>query len=334
MWELDNQTGFAGDRTMVVDKNGERHLAVVIKGTFDIEPNGATKVADDQVEVKLLPEYRGEPGESSLVYEQDLIAAKPGTDIIVNAHAYAPNGKEARSVDVVLRVGTSSKTLRVHGTRVYTSGIGGLGTSKPIPFVKKPITYEWAYGGSELEDPDPAKQAMDPRNPVGKGFARSVSHLVNTAAHTVEYPRGNAAKMGPAGFGAIASYWSPRRELAGTYDAKWVEQRQPLLPHDFDPRWFMCAPADQQLTTYLRGGETFGLLNMTPTGVLSFALPKRVFRLTTFIGTTEHEHTAEVQTVVIEPEFPRVLVTWHSTLSCHHDIDNIDRVRVREKQFV
>ena len=34
-----------------------------------------------------------------------------------------------------------------------------------------------------------------------------------------------------------------------------MKTRQPLLPDDFDDRYFQFAPADQQAPAFLRGGE-------------------------------------------------------------------------------
>lgn len=334
MWELDNQTRFVADRTVVVDKTGERHLAVVIKGTFDIKPNGTTEFAENQVEVKIGPEYRHGDGDSSLLYEQELIAGKPGTDVYVNASAYAPKGVPTTAVEASLQTPFGFSTVLVTGDRKWERNLVGLvEPSAPQPFATMPIIYERAFGGYDRHDPDVSKHRMDPKNPVGTGFFTSASHKLGQAMPNIQWG-GQSRAPGPAGFGAVCSYWEPRIKYQGTYDAKWLEQQKPLLPVDFDPWWFMCAPVAQQSRTYLRGGESFGLTNMTPNGVLTFQLPKFAFRLTTFIGRTEHEHVAKVNTVIIEPDFPRVLVLWHSTLSCHHDIDDIDRMRIREKSYI
>ncbi|MEM7437872.1 MAG: DUF2169 domain-containing protein [Myxococcota bacterium] len=314
MWAIENRTPYAADRTWVRDRDGAHHWIVVVKGTFDIGLDGKLTPVEEQPDPLHAPDYWGEPGLSSVRYEADLVAAKPATDVIVNGNAYAPKGKPARSVNVALRFAGLTKSLVVHGTRVYTSGIGGLGTSKAVPFTSKPITYEWAFGGSDNEDPDPTKQLIDMRNPVGKGAAKRIARLVNTPAHSVEYPNGNAAKAGPAGFGAIASYWRPRLELAGTYDAKWVENRKPLLPTDYDERFVLCAPADQRTPQHLRGGEEFALLNMTPEGLLTFALPTTGFRFTTYFASREETHDGKLVSVVVDAEEKRLMVTWQTSL--------------------
>ena len=39
-------------------------------------------------------------------------------------------------------------------------------------------------------------------------------------------------------------------------------------------------------------------------------------------------------TVVIEPEFPRVVMVWQSVLPAHHLVDVLDKTVVREKPYV
>jgi len=323
MWALSNATPYAAESTWVRDKNGAHYWIVVVKATFDIADDGKLSLADTQLPPLYEPEYWGEPGLSSIRYEADLVAFKPGTDVVVNAHAHAPKGKPVRSVDVVLRIAKLSKTLRVFGTRVYTRGMGGLGTTQPLPFQSSPITYEWAYGGGDLQDPDPRKQIMDARNPVGKGVTRNPSLLLNTPAH------------GPAGFGAIASYWSPRRELAGTFDANWAKKRKPLLPADYDDRFTLCTPMDQRLPKHLYGGEQVALLNMTPSGLLNFELPKIYLTFTTYFGSRTADHRGKLVTVTVEPEDRRLIMAWQTSLHVSpQDSEYLDETLIREKAYV
>jgi hypothetical protein len=289
----------------------------------------------EQVEPKIEPEYRGAPGESSLVYEQDLIAGKPRTDVYVNGTAYAPGGRPVTEMTVGLSTPMGRKTLRVVGDRRWERNLVGLVEPGPtVPFVEMPIVYERAYGGFDKTDPDPAKNRLDPRNPIGTGHFTAQHHKVGKPLPNIEFPDGDVAR-GPAGFGALCSYWQPRMKYQGTYDAAWIEKRKPLLPDDYDPQFLQCAPVDQQAPATLRGGEPFGVVGMTPgAGAVTFALPKHYFGLATRIGKNVHEHRARMQTVIIEPTFPRVIVVWHSTLSCHHEIDDIDWTEITEKQYV
>ena len=80
MWGLKNHSPFSAERTWVRDKNGAEIWLVAVKGTFVIRPDGTTEIAEEQVPVTRFPVFQGEPGKSSLLYECDLIHAKPTTD--------------------------------------------------------------------------------------------------------------------------------------------------------------------------------------------------------------------------------------------------------------
>jgi hypothetical protein len=334
MWAIKNGTPYLADRTIGVDRNGAKQWVVVVKGTFDIRADGSTAPADEQVPIALLPEYSGEDGFSSLRYEQDLLPAKPRTDVYLNAFAHAPGGRPTTRTTVGLGTPRGSKTLVVHGDRRWERDVvGGIATTPPMPFLKLPIVYERAWGGYDRTDPDPKEHRLDPRNTVGTGVFSRAAHRIGKLLPNLE-PNGGTAESGPVGFGALCSFWKPRSDYQGTYDAAWLERRKPLLPEDYDPQFLQCAPVDQQFGPHLVGGEPFALTGMTPSGTLRFDLPKHYFAFATHIGSKRIEHRAQMSTVVIEPEFPRVLVTWQTTLACHRDIDDIDFTSIVEKPYI
>ena len=308
MWALQNRTPYAADRNWVRDKEGVHHWLVAVKATFDVGPAGKLTLSDEQAPPLLAPEFRGDPDKTSLRMDSDLLAIKPGTDVLVDASAHAPKGRAAPTVPVSLRVGDLEKTLLVHGTRVYYRGAVGMTLTAPKPFLKHPIHYEWAFGGMDMVNPDPRKQGIDARNPVGKGFAVDARRLENQPAHAIEYPHGKPEKVGPAGFGPISSAWSPRLELAGTYDEPWEKSKKPLLPDDYDERFALGAPADQRPSRALRGGETFTVLNLTPDGALSFSLPEIRLALRTRFGGRSEEQAAALATVFLDAEAMKLSV--------------------------
>lgn len=334
MWEIRNETRFAAAGGVVVDKNGEEHWAVVVKGTFDIQPDGNLRVADDQVEPKVAPEYRGDPASSSLVYDQDIIGAKPRTDVYLNAKAYAPGGEPTTKVVVGLQNPLGDKPLVARGDRVWGQSLLGLVPSGPEPFVEMPIIYERAYGGYDHEDVKVKKHRMSVFNPVGTGVFSRRSRRRGKLMPNIEH-KGTKLTKHAAGYGALCSHWQSRARYQGTYDTEWMKKRRPLLPEDYNPLALQCAPADQQFHPHLRGGERFGLLNMNPNWpVLSFKLPNNRFWFATRIGPKKLDQRATMDTVVIEPDYPRVIVVWRSILSCHRLIDDIDFTVIGEKRRV
>jgi len=332
VWALRNRTGFAAERNWTRDRDGIHWWVVAVRATFDLVAGGRLALADQQLPPTLAPVYFGEPGASSLRYDSELLSAKPGTDVVVHAQAHAPGGRAASTVPVAVRVGALEKRLIVHGDRVYYRGpAGGLTTTAPRPFMARAIRYELAYGGRDLTDPDPRQHRIDQRNPVGRGFAVRVATLINQPAHVIEYPGGDPAQRGPAGFGPIDTSWLPRRALAGTYDQRWSDSKKPLLPDDYDPRHALCAPADQQTAQPLIGGERVALTNLTAEGSMVFDLPRVALAFCSRFGRRREQHGPRLTTVLIETEVRRVSLVWQSVLRVSADqADYLDETEIVE----
>jgi len=332
MWHLDNRTPFAAERGWVRDRTGAEVWLVAVKCTFDIDRDGSTAIAAEQPPVLRVPESHGEPGTSSLKYEADLVLTKTTTDIVVVGHAYAPGGRPVTQLYAGFRVGSVHKVLHVVGDRQW----GAFGPSPAEPFTDMPLVYERAFGGVDPASTAPERDC-DSRNPVGTGFGVARDHLSGVALPNIEYPNELIGtwkdRPRPAGFGAIAGHWQPRVGLAGTYGEAWLKHRQPLLPDDFDDRYFQCAPLDQQAPAFLRGGEPVVLHHLTPAGDLLFSLPKIFLGFETRFhdGRREIHKERKLHSVILEPDHPRVSLVWHTALPCHFDVENLERTVVTLK---
>lgn len=334
MWDVDNQTRYAHAHSWDRDREGAETWIVVVKGTFDIRADGSTQVAAEQIPVCELPKYYGEPGQSSLRLDTDLLRIKPTTDIIVVGRAHAPHDRPVEQLDVTLKTASFEKILRVFGDRLFKRGIVGVKPGAPRPFVTMPLVYERAFGGADRSAADPSRHDWDEDNPVGVGFATDSSLLVDRPVPNIEYPQG-AACGAPAGFGPIAPHWRPRHQWAGTYDTAWERQRKPLLPDDLDDRFFLSAPHDQQPRAHLSGGEVIELRHMTPEGVLRFTLPRVVLGFETAFGGSEPiAHRQVLHSVIVEPDFARVCMVWQTSLRCHAKVLKLDHTRVTEKVLI
>lgn len=337
MWVLVNQTPFAAERSWVRDKNGSEVWLVAVRGTFNIYPDGLLEIAEEQSNVCLAPEYLGENGQSSLLYETDLFHTKPQTDVILHGHAYAPVGKPVTKMDVELKIDRFAKRLRVLGDRFWASGLWGMKMTEPIPFEKMPITYERAFGGWDQKSNDPKKHSWEPRNPIGTGFAVKPIHLENQKVANIEYPKQSISswkqRPSPAGFGPIPGNWQPRLQFAGTYDKRWEEEKLPLIPDDFDEHFYQCAPLDQQMSGYLKGGELTQLFNLTPQGYLKFRLPIVKLNFDTNFGNEIISHTANIHTVIIEPDHPRLIMVWHTMLPCHFKVLKLEATTITDSEI-
>jgi hypothetical protein len=334
MWALNNRTPYAAERNWVRDKNGIHQWMVAVKATFQIARNGTLKLADEQQPPVLAPEFHGEPGKSSLKYDSDIGPMKPSTDLTVIGSACAPRGKVAASVPVRLRYGSVDKSLVVYGDRTYETSPVGVVLSPPKKFARKPIMYEQAWGGSDHTHSDPAEHAHEPRNPVGRGFAKHQS-LHNKPAHAIEYPQGLPSTLAPAGFGPIDRPWLPRVRHAGTYDAAWFQKKMPLLPDDYDPRFELCAPPDQQLRDYIFGGEPIELTNLTEDGLLRLSLPKIYLTFSTKIRGDREEHRSRLASVILEPDQMRLAMVWQTSLKVSANrVEHLDLTTISEKPYL
>jgi len=335
--QLDNRTPYQAERALLADLDGSEIWVVVVKATFDMAL-GKPREAVDQAPVCLVDEYNGKPGESSLRYESDLAYRKPGTDVVVNGHAYAPNGRRATRVDAVVKVGPVHKTVRVYGDRHWRRGIVGLRASRPKPFDRIPLVYERAFGGADLSSGDPRKQGVEERNPIGVGFGMSKGFLRGKPLPNLEDPRRELRRWShrgpPAGFGLVCRHWLPRRSYVGTCDDTWLKFRCPLYPTDFDTRFFLGAAPGLTATPHLRGGERIELTNLTAGAPLSFDLPRIGLTMRTRLSGRWVRHIARLGSVILEPDYPRVVLVWHSMLACHRKKFELDVTQIAEKRVV
>ena len=112
---------------------------------------------------------------------------------MLNGTAYAPQGRPTTEFLVSLRVGKVLKVLKVVGNRTWKQGVLWSAPSAAEPVAQVPIVYERAYGGFDQTDPDPRKQRMDSRNPVGCGLLTQAGQPLPN----FEYPSGRMERPDP-----------------------------------------------------------------------------------------------------------------------------------------
>lgn len=116
--ELINTTPFKALVVPHFDKDGNEVATVIVKGTFvfgarlKIDP----VPPDQQVDVTMVDEHWGVPGQSPVRYESDLAIFKPTTDIIMTGFAQDSRKHRIKKVDVSLSVGQYSKALTVQNS--------------------------------------------------------------------------------------------------------------------------------------------------------------------------------------------------------------------------
>jgi hypothetical protein len=332
VWVLFNNTPFSAERGFMRDRHGAEVWLGALRASFSVGVDGRLRRAERQTAPLRAPLWAGEPGLSSLLDDVDF-HPKRGTDVWVLGHAFAPRGRAASAVDVTLRLGGKDKTVRVHGSRIWERSANG---ARVVPgpanaFERVPLTYELAFGGSDVSAPDVARRVCGP-NPVGRGFAHSPEGLLGTPAPQLEHPGAALVacpeQLAPPGFGPIAPSWQPRLGLAGTYDDAWKTRRAPLPPEDFQEGFYRSAPHDQQLPRFIAGGEPIELVNVTPEGSFRVQLPELRVRMTTVFSDGSETTLAPLHTVRLLPDERRVELCWLACLPCQGREHKLLRARI------
>jgi len=325
---IENLTPFAFDLLFVSDESGRPILAPVAKATYEIRQGGVIAPAEKQMPLNLGGEFATKNPESSYKYEPETAFFKPATDVILIGHAVAPR-RAASSVTVNLAVGPVAKSVRVFGDRVWQSTFGGTYISDPEPFETVPLVYERAFGGSDRTHPDPSHHTFERRNPVGAGFRSKREKIDGVRLPNLEDPRHPIREWSdtppPAGFGFISPDWQPRAAWAGTYDDKWTKERLPLLPADFDRRFFNSASPGLVAPGYLRGGEPVLVENAASEARLSFDLPGTPPPLCSLelVGRAHRQVEMKLDTVIVNTEESLLILIWRSYLALRngpHDV--------------
>ena len=315
------------------DENGHQMLVAIVKATFELRDRSDLILAEEQIPVNLDGEYWGEPGESSWKYEPEGAFVKNTADVILIGSACSPYAG-ATQVDVALRVGRISKDVRVFGDRRWMRTLGMVSMTQPEPFERIPLTFERAFGGREPATGDGGLPKLCAANPVGTGFVSSWKHLEDgLSLPNLEDPRDPIHACTdhpePAAFGYVSPGWQPRASLAGTYDDAWLKDRMPLLPLDFDRRFFNSASKGMVCTGFLRGDEPVWIENVSPGGVVAFDLPRLAPPKCVIetMGGGSANLSMELDTLIVNTDDNLVFLIWRGHTPLEHGPFDVHSIR-------
>lgn len=302
-----NNTPYAAQDFPFVDPEGREVVIAVVKASFRIDASGEPRLDAKQAPVRPVDvPWEPDNPNSSVKLPGDVCDAKIGTDLVVVGDAISD--KPVASLDVAVSAGDRTLPLRVHGPRLFARGLTGVGIGPAVPFERMPLRYELAYGGAS-ED----LSEVELSNPSGRGVTKQSGALDGKPAPQIEhvdFPHASAADHHPPmGFGAIATHWSPRREFFGTIDQYWVEMRCPLLPMDFNRRFYSVAHPMLWFEQPLLTGTPVAVVGMSEDRVLSFRLPAVPVRISAKFDSGRADVIPMVDTVVVLPNERRVELT-------------------------
>jgi hypothetical protein len=324
---LVNTTRHAAQDAVTIDQHGREVVVVIVKATFEIAASGAMVPVAEPSGVRLGDVvWREDDPKTSLRFPGELCTRKVGTDVVVVGSARS--NKPVTVMDVAVTVRDATVPLRVHGERTFRRGIGDVVVGAAAPFVETPIVYENAYGGQTADH-----KVYEPRNFSGVGVAHRPDDLVGTPAPRIEHParphKSASDKHAPVGFGAIWSYWSPRRELFGTMDQAWTEERMPIPPVDFDERANNVAHPSLVFERHLVPGDPIAVSGMTAEGLLRFMLPAVNVRVSGRSDVSGRSETRPpIDTIIVVPDERRVELVMRRTFSRGRGRDVLREIRV------
>ena len=274
---VENNTLFHFEPIYLLDEEAMPIFVPIVKASYQITQSSYLELIKKQVEVKLEGEYLADPEISSYKYEPEITFIKPATDIVMIGHAHAQK-PETTELQVGISVGPVKKIVSVIGDRYLVKNSGTTKISHPKPFEKMPLVYEKAFGGWDRRDENSENYRFEPKNPVGTAYRDlSLDTDDKLKLPNIEDPKYPYKAYGdtppPAGFGFISPHWQPRASFSGTYDKLWDKQRKPLLPEDFDRRFFNAASPGLIAPDYLKGDERVVIINASPEGRVEFNLP-------------------------------------------------------------
>lgn len=230
------------------------HLTAIVKGAFKLIPGHVAEV--DERPLLSGDRHWNDELTNSLRYASDFAPLKPRADVLVTGTCHQPGGRAEGTARVAIRVGPVKKALLVSGDRHFIEQkLGGHTISDPVPFRSMPLRWERSYGGPGFA-----------ANPVGKGWAAAHGPRsrplpnIELASRPMRAP-GDLPE--PGGLGPVDARWLQRATHLGTYGERWVTERWPDFPEDFDHRHFNAAPEDQQAPA-LRGDEPISIEGMHP----------------------------------------------------------------------
>jgi hypothetical protein len=331
--DIVNKTPFAFEPLFIADEDLRPVVVTLVKATFSFDANGTVAPADEQVTVNFAGEPWTEAPLSSYKYEPETALCKLATDVVLIGQAQ-PQGGGATQVDVGIKVGPVQKLARVFGDRFWILTKHGVVTSRTGAVEQVPLTWERAFGGLDERRSTPERTLLEPRNPVGTGFGKPLAKDGDSLKlPNIEDPNQLIGNYGdsvvPCGFGFTSPNWQPRATFAGIYNEEWDRSRKPLLPKDFDRRFFNAAAPGLVAPGYLRGDEDVVVLNASSVPRLAFRLPGVPPPQCRVVQRNRPDTTllTNLDTVIVNTNEQRLLLLWRAYAlvgSGPHDVTAIE----------
>lgn len=326
-----NKTPLAHAMFPYTDHTSSNFVSVVIKGSFNILDNGQLELCDEQEPLLEADEYSGDPSDSCVLRESEYAPVKMATDFCVIGDIVSPNEQPCNYMDASITLGGEQRIVRVVGDRVWVKERGLVHMSGIEPFTHMPITFENAFGGRGQDKQEELPEYFE-FNPVGKGFVSTSDDVDGVSLPNLENPRFLVTdpddKPMPYCPGFINRNWQPRLKYAGSCDETWQKNRMPLLPQDFDNRYYNWAAPDF-IFPMLQGGEPVSMQGFGFGGALSFLLPSWNLKIRYCLKNDEQTKLANLDTITVLCNQKKVFLNWRVSIPCGLDMLYLKWVEIK-----
>ncbi len=261
MLHLDNRSPYGAGLFPGWSQTRRFQETLVVKAGFRFDAGGQLAPLNPPPAIETADEHYGPPLKTSLAAVAEVMPFKMGGELYVYGTAQPP--PHARVMEVELGLEGNGRalwknTLRITGKRTWRRKMFGLEPTDPEVLTPVPLRYELAYGGCN----EHAGHETDWRNPVGTGYTKA-QRAQGMALPQIEGEGRFLSRPGdavrPAGWGPLASFWSPRRELHAKPHV--AAARTPECPYGqhVPPDFFNVAPAALRFARAFQAGDRLSL---------------------------------------------------------------------------
>lgn len=347
--ELVNQTPVVASVKITVDeRTGLKYGMIAAKATFRVNANGTTEIetqepfplfeADVETELGLLP--------SDLYPRRD-----PVFEVILLGATYAKNNNPIPSRIIEMSVGNINRRMLIFGDRWW---VNRKKISSPKPFLRIPLTYDYAFGGSfEAHfDEYTILDVEDPMNKYGRGFdaEKKAKDLAEGLQSPKGFPRMEYHRMLPniENPDTLISNWEDvpepycwatvppdigfrmieaMRKFQQDGEPPELEEARNMVYHRAHPDWIITLPPR---------GSRITLKGMTPDDdILAFDLPALRVISDYVIGDRIGARELSPQLLMLLPEERRFYLVYRSafTMEVVPEMERSFRLRLDDGWF-
>lgn len=314
-----NTSGFSALGFEQLHRDGTRMAVIAVRGRFDLDENGGLSISKDQ-EMILEDEYEGDPHKTPLLLPGDIVPFKPNTDVTALVKSWPPAQTSSACWQCGIKVGENQYIVEVGGPSEWKWTETGWERTEPTPVRNALIDYRIAASdavcGAPLSEDVPLNPLGVPR--LREALLEKGERYPAISIKSPDEVYKLEADHSFEGFGPVPPFWRSRQQYTGTYDERWKAERHPLLPEDFDYRFYQCAHPRLIQKGFLKGDERIELGRVRPGGGnIAFHLPDLV-PVAHYQWIDDREVTLRlnldgVHIDVREPPF-RVDLTWRAWL--------------------